>query len=35
MMGKRYGLRLDYAFTIPFFVEESGGSHRLALTLYF
>ncbi|OGR90373.1 MAG: hypothetical protein A2992_09650 [Elusimicrobia bacterium RIFCSPLOWO2_01_FULL_59_12] len=35
MLGKRFGLRLDYGFTIPFYVEESGGSHRLALTLYF
>ena len=34
-LGKRYGLRLDYGFTIPFFVEGSGGSHRLALALYF
>jgi hypothetical protein len=34
-LGKRYGLRLDYGFTIPFFIEGSGGSHRLALALYF
>jgi hypothetical protein len=35
MLGKRFGIRIDYAFTIPFYVEESGGSHRMALTLYF
>jgi len=34
-LGDRYGMRLDYGFTVPFFVEGSGGSHRLALTLYF
>jgi hypothetical protein len=35
MLGKRYGLRLDYGFTIPFHIEDSGGSHRVALTFYF
>jgi len=35
MIGKRFGLRLDYGYTIPFFIDESGGSHRLALTMYF
>jgi len=35
MIGKRFGLRLDYAYTIPYFINDTGGSHRLALTLYF
>lgn len=34
-LGKRYGLRFDYGFTIPFYVEGTSGSHRLALVLYF
>lgn len=34
-LGRNYGMRLDYGFTIPFFVEGSGGSHRVALSLYF
>jgi hypothetical protein len=33
--NKKYGLRLDYALTLPFYVEGTSGSHRLALTLYF
>ena len=35
MIGKRFGLRLDYAYTVPYFIDDTGGSHRLALTLYF
>ncbi len=35
MLGKRFGLRLDYGYTMPFFVDGSGGSHRVALALYF
>jgi hypothetical protein len=34
-LAKRYGLRFDYGFTIPFFIEGSGGSHRFTLALYF
>jgi hypothetical protein len=34
-LGRNYGMRLDYGFTIPFFVEGSAGSHRVALSLYF
>ena len=34
-LGTRFGMRLDYGFTIPFYVEGSGGSHRLTLALYF
>ena len=33
--NKKFGLRFDYALTIPFYVEGTSGSHRLALTLYF
>jgi len=32
---KKFGLRLDYGLTIPFYVENTSGSHRLALTVYF
>ncbi len=34
-LGKRYGVRFDYGFTLPFFIEGTSGSHRLALVLYF
>jgi hypothetical protein len=33
--NKKFGLRLDYALTIPYYVEGTTGSQRLALTLYF
>jgi hypothetical protein len=32
---QKLGFRLDYGITIPFYVEDTSGSHRLALTLYF
>jgi hypothetical protein len=34
-LSKRLGFRIDYSFTVPFFVEGSAGSHRMALTVYF
>jgi len=33
--NKKWGLRLDYALTIPYYIENTSGSHRLALTVYF
>lgn len=32
---KNFGFRLDYGFTVPFFVEDTNGSHRFQVTLYF
>ena len=34
-LGKKTGFRLDYSFTVPFYVEDTAGSHRLQLTIYF
>jgi hypothetical protein len=34
-VGKSFGFRLDYGFTIPFYVEGTGGSHRVQATVYF
>ena len=34
-IGDKTGFRLDYGFTVPFFVEGTAGSHRLAITVYF
>jgi len=34
-VGKRVGFRLDYAFTMPFYVEGTAGSHRLQASVYF
>ncbi len=34
-IGQKTGFRLDYGFTVPFFVEGTSGSHRIALTVYF
>ncbi len=34
-IGDKTGFRLDYGFTIPFFVEGTAGSHRVAVTVYF
>jgi len=33
--GKKFGFRLDYGLTIPYYVADTSGSHRLALTVYF
>jgi len=30
-----FGFRVDYGFTVPFFVEDTNGSHRFQVTLYF
>jgi hypothetical protein len=35
VLGKRLGFRLDYGFTIPFEVEDTSGSHRFQVTMYF
>jgi len=34
-LSKRIGFRLDYGFTIPYFVQDTAGSHHLAMTVYF
>ena len=34
-IGKNFGFRLDYGFTIPFYVQDTSGSHRIAGTVYF
>jgi hypothetical protein len=34
-LGKKTGFRLDYSFTVPYYVQDSAGSHRLQLSLYF
>jgi hypothetical protein len=33
--GAKLGFRLDYGFAVPFYVEGSNGSHRLAMSVYF
>lgn len=32
---QKLGFRLDYGISIPFYVKDTSGSHRLAMTLYF
>lgn len=34
-VGKSFGFRLDYGFTVPFSVEGTSGSHRFQATMYF
>ena len=34
-LSKKAGFRVDYSFTAPFYVEDSAGSHRLQVTVYF
>jgi hypothetical protein len=34
-LGKKTGFRLDYSFTVPYYVQDSAGSHRLQITVYF
>jgi len=34
-INKSFGFRLDYSFSVPFYVEGTSGSHRVAATLYF
>lgn len=34
-IGKKTGFRLDYSFTVPYYVQDSAGSHRLQITVYF
>jgi len=34
-VNKNFGFRLDYGFTVPFYVEGTSGSHRIQATLYF
>ncbi len=33
--GKKLGFRLDYGLTVPYFVSDTTGSHRLQITIYF
>ena len=33
--GKKTGFRLDYSFTVPYYIQDTSGSHRLQLTVYF
>ena len=33
--GKKMGFRLDYSFTVPYYVQDAAGSHRLQVTVYF
>lgn len=35
MLGKKAGFRLDYGFTVPYYVSDTAGSHRLQVTVYF
>ena len=34
-LGKKTGFRLDYSFSVPFYVDGTSGSHRLQITIYF
>jgi hypothetical protein len=34
-IGKKLGFRIDYGFTVPFYVQDTAGSHRFQLTVYF
>ena len=34
-INRKIGFRLDYGFAVPFYVEGTSGSHRLAATVYF
>ncbi len=34
-LNKKLGFRLDYGFTVPFYVDSTSGSHRFQATLYF
>ena len=34
-LGKKTGFRLDYSFTVPYYVDDTSGSHRLQVTVYF
>jgi len=34
-VGKGFGFRLDYGFTIPFYIEGTDGNQRLQASLYF
>jgi len=34
-LSKRVGFRIDYGFTVPYFVQDTAGSHRLSMTVYF
>jgi len=34
-LGKKTGFRLDYSFSIPYYVQDTAGSHRLQVTVYF
>jgi len=34
-LGKKTGFRLDYSFTVPYYVQDTAGSHRLQLSIYF
>jgi hypothetical protein len=34
-LGKKNGFRLDYSFSVPFYVDSTSGSHRLQITIYF
>jgi hypothetical protein len=34
-LGKKTGFRLDYSFTVPYYVDDTTGSHRLQVTVYF
>jgi hypothetical protein len=34
-LGKKAGFRLDYGFTVPYYVSDTSGSHRLQITVYF
>ncbi len=35
LLGKKFGFRFDYGITIPYFVSDASGSHRLQITVYF
>lgn len=34
-VGKRLGFRIDYSFTMPFYVQDTSGSHRFQMSVYF
>ena len=34
-LSRKAGFRIDYAFTVPYYVQDTSGSHRFQLTVYF
>ena len=34
-LSKKFGFRIDYGFTVPYYVQDTSGSHRFQMTVYF